>query len=233
MAGSVRRQQKFADLIGSGHGTGRKEKSANGRPAESSRGEQKDPRRPAQASVAANPIRSKTAPRSNAKEDKGKVRNELLSHADLKEASFSPEKLLEKLMLLNPEQAAAAQSKSTSVASQPSNDFTASTGKSYSGFPGAKEMLDILQNAQSDLDRINKSVANRVRNLEKELSAEEDSKDGELEALEEHSESLFASFHRLDGSVTRVGHTAARIGDRLERADAQRQQAKYVRVWHR
>eukprot|EP00958_Prasinococcus_capsulatus_P012589 scaffold1265_cov366-Prasinococcus_capsulatus_cf.AAC.2 len=215
VANSVRRQKKFANLIGglsgvskdeNAHGSNTK-KAATGKPPEAQR---------AGTAEGSSKVPAKTSQR----DDKAsQARAAVVNPADLKDAAFGPENLLEKLMRMSSPGIDATSGK-------PLEHTASNDAKVYNGFPGAKEMLDVITSAQVDLDRIKKNVASRVRTLEKELRAEETSKDEELDALEEHSKSLFESFHRLDGRVTRVGHTAARIGDRLERADAQRQQAK-------
>lgn len=83
-------------------------------------------------------------------------------------------------------------------------------------------------------------VSERVARLAGEVSAREAAQAASLAGLEAGVGTLFSSFSRLDNRIAGVGQTAARIGDHLQAADAQKDTAlqtidliRYLQVTHR
>jgi hypothetical protein len=64
-----------------------------------------------------------------------------------------------------------------------------------------------------------------VSRLAGDVAAKEAAQAATLRGLEAGVGGLFSSFSRLDSRISGVGQTAARIGDHLQAADAQRETA--------
>ncbi|KAM4071588.1 hypothetical protein ACB094_11G071900 [Castanea mollissima] len=68
-------------------------------------------------------------------------------------------------------------------------------------------------------------IDGRLYNLKKEVSIQDSKHRKTLAELEKGVDGLFGSFARLDSRISSVGQTAAKIGDHLQSADAQRETA--------
>ncbi|MCH83523.1 exocyst complex component 5-like, partial [Trifolium medium] len=68
-------------------------------------------------------------------------------------------------------------------------------------------------------------IDGRLHNLKKDVSVQDTKHRRTLAELEKGVDGLFESFARLDSRISSVGQTAAKIGDHLQSADAQRETA--------
>eukprot|EP00271_Cylindrocystis_brebissonii_P012665 TRINITY_DN3160_c0_g1_i1.p1 TRINITY_DN3160_c0_g1~~TRINITY_DN3160_c0_g1_i1.p1 ORF type:complete len:828 (+),score=228.71 TRINITY_DN3160_c0_g1_i1:254-2737(+) len=93
------------------------------------------------------------------------------------------------------------------------------------GFPEAERLLPIFRDARKDLIELSRQVDARLTKLKKEVAAQDQEHKDTLSKLERGVEGLHDSFERLDTRISGVGQTAARIGDHLQSADAQRESA--------
>ncbi|GAU31994.1 hypothetical protein TSUD_359390 [Trifolium subterraneum] len=69
------------------------------------------------------------------------------------------------------------------------------------------------------------NIDGRLHNLKKDVSVQDTKHRRTLAELEKGVDGLFESFARLDSRISSVGQTAAKIGDHLQSADAQRETA--------
>ncbi|EPS73932.1 hypothetical protein M569_00824, partial [Genlisea aurea] len=104
------------------------------------------------------------------------------------------------------------------------------TGKLSQGllsplFPEVDALLSLFKNSCTQLIDLRKQIDDKLNNLKKEVSAQDSKHRKTLSELEKGVEGLFDSFARLDSRISSVGQTAAKIGDHLQSADAQRETA--------
>ncbi|RVX10086.1 Exocyst complex component SEC10a [Vitis vinifera] len=76
-----------------------------------------------------------------------------------------------------------------------------------------------------ELVDLQQQIDGRLYNLKKEVSIQDSKHRKTLAELEKGVDGLFDSFARLDSRISSVGQTAAKIGDHLQSADAQRETA--------
>lgn len=89
-------------------------------------------------------------------------------------------------------------------------------------FADAEKLLPLLQDTRRELVDLSQQVDTRLEKLKKEVALHDSNHRKTLAELENGVETLFESFSRLDSRISGVGQTAARIGDHLQSADAQR-----------
>ncbi|CAA3006277.1 exocyst complex component SEC10b isoform X1 [Olea europaea var. sylvestris] len=104
------------------------------------------------------------------------------------------------------------------------------TGKSAQGlssplFPEVDALLSLFKNSSTQLIDLRKEIDGKLYNLKKEVAAQDSKHRKTLTELEKGVDGLFTSFARLDSRISSVGQTAAKIGDHLQSADAQRETA--------
>ncbi|GAQ82297.1 exocyst complex component sec10 [Klebsormidium nitens] len=92
-------------------------------------------------------------------------------------------------------------------------------------FAEAEALLPVFKDARKELLELKGQVSERVARLAGEVSAREAAQAASLAGLEAGVGALFSSFSRLDNRIAGVGQTAARIGDHLQAADAQKDTA--------
>uniref|UniRef100_A0A7I4E8W1 Exocyst complex component Sec10 n=1 Tax=Physcomitrium patens TaxID=3218 RepID=A0A7I4E8W1_PHYPA len=92
-------------------------------------------------------------------------------------------------------------------------------------FAEAGVLLPLCRDARSELVELCYKVDSRLENLKDEVSNYDSKHEQKFAELENGVAALFESFSRLDSRISGVGQTAARIGDHLQNADAQRKAA--------
>ncbi|KAJ4908477.1 Exocyst complex component SEC10 [Raphanus sativus] len=92
-------------------------------------------------------------------------------------------------------------------------------------FPEVDGLLSLFKDACKELIDLRKQVDGRLDTLKKEVSTQDGKHRKTLTEIEKGVDGLFESFARLDGRISSVGQTAAKIGDHLQSADAQRETA--------
>ncbi|XP_070027044.1 exocyst complex component SEC10b-like [Nicotiana sylvestris] len=103
-------------------------------------------------------------------------------------------------------------------------------GKSAQGmssplFPEVDDLLSLFKNSCKQLVDLRKQIDGKLNNLKKEVAVQDTTHHKTLSELEKGVDGLFDSFARLDLRISSVGQTAAKIGDHLQSADAQREVA--------
>lgn len=107
-----------------------------------------------------------------------------------------------------------------------SSDATKFTqGVSAPLFPEVDALLSLFKDSCKELIDLRKQIDGRLYNLKKEVSTQDAKHRKTLTELEKGVDGLFDSFARLDSRISSVGQTAAKIGDHLQSADAQRETA--------
>ncbi|XP_030963287.1 exocyst complex component SEC10b [Quercus robur] len=92
-------------------------------------------------------------------------------------------------------------------------------------FPEVDKLLALFNDSHKELVDLRKQIDGRLYNLKKEVSIQDSKHRKTLAELEKGVDGLFGSFARLDSRISSVGQTAAKIGDHLQSADAQRETA--------
>ncbi|XVF50288.1 hypothetical protein PTKIN_Ptkin04bG0084300 [Pterospermum kingtungense] len=92
-------------------------------------------------------------------------------------------------------------------------------------FPEVDALLLLFKDSCKELIDLRKQIDGRLYNLKKEVSTQDAKHRKTLTELEKGVDGLFDSFARLDSRISSVGQTAAKIGDHLQSADAQRETA--------
>ncbi|XVF88163.1 hypothetical protein PTKIN_Ptkin19aG0028300 [Pterospermum kingtungense] len=92
-------------------------------------------------------------------------------------------------------------------------------------FPEVDALLSLFKDSCKELIDLRKQIDGRLYNLKKEVSTQDAKHRKTLTELEKGVDGLFDSFARLDSRISSVGQTAAKIGDHLQSADAQRETA--------
>ncbi|CAL5397611.1 unnamed protein product [Camellia sinensis] len=92
-------------------------------------------------------------------------------------------------------------------------------------FPEVDALLSLFQDSCRELIELHKKIDGRLSNLKKEVVVQDSKHRKTLTQLEKGVDGLFGSFARLDSRISSVGQTAAKIGDHLQSADAQRETA--------
>lgn len=80
----------------------------------------------------------------------------------------------------------------------------------------------MFKDSCKELAELRKQIDGRLYNLKKDVSVQDTKHRKTLAELETGVDGLFDSFARLDSRISSVGQTAAKIGDQLQSADAQR-----------
>ncbi|GLT71107.1 hypothetical protein SLA2020_431480 [Shorea laevis] len=96
---------------------------------------------------------------------------------------------------------------------------------SSEGHGKVDKLLALFKDSYKELVDLRKQVDGRLYNLKKEVSVQDSKHRKTLAELEKGVDGLFDSFARLDSRISSVGQTAAKIGDHLQSADAQRETA--------
>ncbi|KDP28562.1 hypothetical protein JCGZ_14333 [Jatropha curcas] len=92
-------------------------------------------------------------------------------------------------------------------------------------FPEIDALLSLFRDSCRELIDLRKQVDGKLSNLRKDVSVQDSKHRKTLAELEKGVDGLFDSFARLDSRISSVGQTAAKIGDHLQSADAQRETA--------
>ncbi|KAF7139382.1 hypothetical protein RHSIM_Rhsim07G0010700 [Rhododendron simsii] len=92
-------------------------------------------------------------------------------------------------------------------------------------FPEVDALLSLFQDSCRELIDLRKKIDGRLHNLKKDVVIQDSKHRKTLGELEKGVDGLFGSFARLDSRISSVGQTAAKIGDHLQSADAQRETA--------
>ncbi|WRX17268.1 Exocyst complex component Sec10-like - like 1 [Theobroma cacao] len=92
-------------------------------------------------------------------------------------------------------------------------------------FPEVDALLSLFEDSCRELVDLRKQIDGKLYNLKKEVSTQDAKHRKTLTELEKGVDGLFDSFARLDSRISSVGQTAAKIGDHLQSADAQRETA--------
>lgn len=92
-------------------------------------------------------------------------------------------------------------------------------------FAEAAVLLPLCRDARSELVELCYKVDSRLERLKDEVSSYDMKHEQKFVELDNGVAGLFESFSRLDSRISGVGQTAARIGDHLQNADAQRDAA--------
>ncbi|KAG5036758.1 hypothetical protein AAZX31_07G044400 [Glycine max] len=92
-------------------------------------------------------------------------------------------------------------------------------------FPEVEKLLSLFKDSCKELLELRKQIDGRLYNLKKDVSVQDSKHRKTLAELEKGVDGLFDSFARLDSRISSVGQTAAKIGDHLQSADAQRETA--------
>ncbi|XP_027335473.1 exocyst complex component SEC10b isoform X2 [Abrus precatorius] len=92
-------------------------------------------------------------------------------------------------------------------------------------FPEVEKLLSLFKDSCKELLELRKQIDGRLYNLKKDVSVQDSKHRKTLGELEKGVDGLFDSFARLDSRISSVGQTAAKIGDHLQSADAQRETA--------
>ncbi|KAL0709419.1 hypothetical protein Bca4012_016397 [Brassica carinata] len=103
--------------------------------------------------------------------------------------------------------------------------FSQMSSSSAPFFPEVDGLLSLFKDACKELIDLRKNVDGRLNTLKKEVSTQDAKHRKTLTEIEKGVDGLFESFARLDGRISSVGQTAAKIGDHLQSADAQRETA--------
>lgn len=98
-------------------------------------------------------------------------------------------------------------------------------GLSMPLFPEVDALLALFKDSCKELTDLRQQVDTRLSGLRKEVSQQDARHRKTLAELERGVDGLFNSFARLDSRISSVGQTAAKIGDHLQSADAQRETA--------
>ncbi|XP_027181165.1 exocyst complex component SEC10b [Coffea eugenioides] len=106
-----------------------------------------------------------------------------------------------------------------------SSRLPSDAGKSSPMFPEVDALLSLFKNSCTQLIDLRKQIDGKLHNLKKEVSVQDSKHRKTLGELEKGVDGLFNSFARLDSRISSVGQTAAKIGDHLQSADAQRETA--------
>lgn len=106
-----------------------------------------------------------------------------------------------------------------------SSRLPSDAGKSSPMFPEVDALLSLFKNSCTQLIDLRKQIDGKLYNLKKEVSVQDSKHRKTLGELEKGVDGLFNSFARLDSRISSVGQTAAKIGDHLQSADAQRETA--------
>ncbi|KAK4804121.1 hypothetical protein SAY86_003938 [Trapa natans] len=104
-------------------------------------------------------------------------------------------------------------------------DSKSAQGLSAPLFPEVDALLTLFKDSCRELVDLKKQIDGKLHNLKKEVSAQDSKHRKTLSELEKGVDGLFDSFARLDSRISSVGQTAAKIGDHLQSADAQRETA--------
>ncbi|XP_061968590.1 exocyst complex component SEC10b-like [Populus nigra] len=113
----------------------------------------------------------------------------------------------------------------TGHARAPSDAAKLAQGLSSPLFPEVDSLLSLFRDSCRELIDLRKQIDGRLYNLKKEVSIQDSKHRKTLAELEKGVDGLFDSFARLDTRISSVGQTAAKIGDHLQSADAQRETA--------
>ncbi|WCJ22707.1 exocyst complex component sec10 [Euphorbia peplus] len=92
-------------------------------------------------------------------------------------------------------------------------------------FPEVDSLLSLFKDSCKELIDLRKQIDGKLANLRKDVSTQDSKHRKTLAELEKGVDGLFESFARLDSRISSVGQTAAKIGDHLQSADAQRETA--------
>ncbi|XP_021644134.2 exocyst complex component SEC10b isoform X1 [Hevea brasiliensis] len=92
-------------------------------------------------------------------------------------------------------------------------------------FPEVDALLSLFRDSCRELIDLRKQIDGKLSNLRKDVTAQDSKHRKTLAELEKGVDGLFDSFARLDSRISSVGQTAAKIGDHLQSADAQRETA--------
>lgn len=104
----------------------------------------------------------------------------------------------------------------------PSDAIKFTQGLATPLFPEVDALSSLFKDSCRELIDLRKQIDDRLFNLKKELSVQDSKHRKTLAELEKGVDGLFDSFARLDSRISSVGQTAAKIGDHLQSADAQR-----------
>ncbi|KAL2231531.1 exocyst complex component SEC10b [Sesamum indicum] len=107
----------------------------------------------------------------------------------------------------------------------PSDSGKLAQGLSSPLFPEVDALLSLFKNSCKQLTDLRKQIDGKLYDLKKEVAAQDSKHRKTLAELEKGVDGLFDSFARLDSRISSVGQTAAKIGDHLQSADAQRETA--------
>ncbi|PON68033.1 Exocyst complex component Sec10-like [Parasponia andersonii] len=110
-------------------------------------------------------------------------------------------------------------------ARMPADAAKSAQGLSGPLFPEVDNLLSLFRDSCKELVDLRKQIDGRLYNLKKEVSSQDFKHRKTLTELEKGVDGLFDSFARLDSRISSVGQTAAKIGDHLQSADAQRETA--------
>ncbi|XP_041991133.1 exocyst complex component SEC10b-like isoform X2 [Salvia splendens] len=103
------------------------------------------------------------------------------------------------------------------------NAAKATQASSSPFFPEVDSLLSLFKNSCMQLVDLRKQIDQKLYNDKSEVSAQDSKHRKTLSELEKGVDGLFDSFARLDSRISSVGQTAAKIGDHLQSADAQRE----------
>ncbi|WJX92350.1 Exocyst complex component 5 [Trifolium repens] len=92
-------------------------------------------------------------------------------------------------------------------------------------FPEVETLLSLFKSSSKELLELRKQIDGRLQGLKKDVTLQDSKHRRTLAELEKGVDGLFESFARLDSRISSVGQTAAKIGDHLQSADAQRETA--------
>ncbi|GLT84648.1 hypothetical protein SLE2022_028660 [Rubroshorea leprosula] len=87
-------------------------------------------------------------------------------------------------------------------------------------FPEVDALLSLFKDSFRELVDLRKQLDSKLFNLKKEVSAQDAKHRKTLAELEKGVDGLFNSFARLDARISSVGQTAAKIGDHLQKNQA-------------
>ncbi|XP_059635018.1 exocyst complex component SEC10b-like isoform X2 [Cornus florida] len=107
----------------------------------------------------------------------------------------------------------------------PSDAGKSAQGPSSPLFPEVDALLYLFKDSYTKLVDLRKQIDGKLYNLKKDVVVQDSKHRKTLAELEKGVDGLFDSFARLDSRITSVGQTAAKIGDHLQSADAQRETA--------
>lgn len=107
----------------------------------------------------------------------------------------------------------------------PSDTARFAQGLSDPLFPEVDKILSLFKDSCKELVDLQTQIDGKLLNLKKDVSLQDSKHRKTLTELEKGVDGLFGSFARLDSRISSVGQTAAKIGDHLQSADAQRETA--------